>query len=120
MEVQKYLPADKAKRKNYLNQVKTYNCIYAGDEVNNHKYMELNKCAGTRYKDYRPRKWINFNENNGDLKIGSWPVGPENAPLVLTFLETNSICVRFVHLNLKGMVMVDDDADIERGGSRTL
>ena len=54
------------------------------------------------------------------MKTGSRPVGPENAPLVLTFLETNSICVGFVHLNLKGMVMVDDDADIERGGSRTL
>ena len=27
MEVQKYLPADKAKRKKYLNQVKRYNCI---------------------------------------------------------------------------------------------
>ena len=27
MEVQKYLPADKAKRKKYLNQGKRYNCI---------------------------------------------------------------------------------------------
>ena len=55
-----------------------------------------NKCAGTRYKDYRPRKWINFNENNGDVKTGSRPAGPENAPLVLTFswneLDLCEIC----------------------------
>ena len=71
----------------------------------------IKRLQATKVNQFQRKQWRCEN---------SRPVGPENAPLVLTFLETNSICVRFVHLNLKGMVMVDDDADIERGGSGSL